>query len=105
MSKEKVPSHHESLKSRFPGMMSALEALGSAVRSDGPLDSKTSQLIQLAAAAVIQSEGGVHSHTRRALEAGASAEEIYHALVLLVTPIGFPRAAAAISWADDVIKK
>ena len=86
-------------------MMDALETLGSAVRSDGPLDVKTGHLIQLAAAAVIQSEGGVHSHTRRAMEAGASAEEVYHAIVLLVSPIGFPRVAAAISWADDVIQK
>ena len=85
-------------------MMDALEKLGSAARSGGPLDLKTSHLIQLAAAAVIQSEGGVHSHTRRALEAGASADEVYHARALLVSPVGFPRVAAAISWADDVIK-
>jgi AhpD family alkylhydroperoxidase len=86
-------------------MMDALETLGGAVRSGGPLDLKTSHLIQLAAAAVIQSEGGVHSHTRRALEAGASADEVYHAITLLVSPVGFPRVAAAISWADDVIRK
>jgi AhpD family alkylhydroperoxidase len=86
-------------------MMNALETLGGAVRSSGPLDLKTGHLIQLAAAAVIQSEGGVHSHTRQALEAGASADDIYHTFALLVSPIGFPKVAAAISWADDVIKK
>ena len=59
----------------------------------------------LAAAASLQSEGAVHSHTRRALEAGAAQEEIYHALVLLVSTIGFPKVAAAISWADDVTRK
>ena len=105
MSADKVPSHYESLKTRFPEMMNALEALGGAVRSGGPLDLKTGHLIQLAAAAVIQSEGGVHSHTRRALEAGASADEVYHTITLLVSPVGFPRVAAAISWVDDVIKK
>jgi AhpD family alkylhydroperoxidase len=105
MSAKKTPSHYESLRSRFPKAMEALENLGSGVRSEGPLDVKTSHLIQLAAAAVIQSEGGVHSHTRRAVEAGASPDEIYHALMLLVTPVGFPRIAAAVSWADDVINK
>jgi 4-carboxymuconolactone decarboxylase len=102
---DKFPSHYESLKSRFPKMMDALETLGGSIRSEGPLDPKTSHLIQLAAAAVIQSEGGVHSHTRRAMEAGATPDEVYHAVVLLVSSVGFPRVAAAISWVDDVINK
>jgi AhpD family alkylhydroperoxidase len=102
---DKTPDHYESLRSRFPKVMKALENLGSSVRSEGPLDLKTGHLIQLAAAAVSQSEGGVHSHARRALKAGASPEEIYHTLILLVSPVGFPKVAAAISWADDVIKE
>lgn len=102
---DKKPDHYDSLKSRFPKVMDALENLGGSVRSEGPLDLKTGHLIQLAAAAVLQSEGGVHSHTRRAVDAGASPEEVYHALTLLITPAGFPKVAAAISWADDVIGK
>ncbi len=105
MSSDNIPKHYESLKSRFPKVMDAMENLGGILRSAGPLDSKTSHLIQLAAAAAIQSEGGVHSHGRRALEAGATREEIYHALLLLVTTIGFPKVAAAISWLDDIVKK
>lgn len=104
MGENKIPSHYESLRTRFPKSMDALESLGSAVRAEGPLDQKTGQLIQLAAAAVSQTEGGVHSHTRRAMEAGATPDEIYHTLMLLLSPIGFPRVAAAISWADDVIE-
>ena len=105
MCAEKIPEHYESLISRFPRVMNALETLGTAAREEGPLDRKTGHLIQLAASAVSQSEGGVHSHTRRALEAGASPEEIYHTLILLISPVGFPKVAAAVSWADDVIKK
>ncbi len=103
MRSDELPSLYESLKSRFPNVMKALESLGGAARADGPLDAKTSHLVQLAAAAVSQSEGGVHSHTKRALDAGATADEIYHTLILLISPVGFPRVAAAISWADDVI--
>jgi 4-carboxymuconolactone decarboxylase len=103
VSSDKIPKHYESLKSRFPKVMEAVENLGSSLRSEGPLDQKTSQLIQLAAAAAIQSEGGVHSHTRRAVEAGAAPEEIYHALLLLVSTLGFPKVAAAVSWTDDII--
>jgi len=105
MSSKNIPNHYESLKNRFPGVMEALQSLGSAVRSEGPLDRKTGHLIQLAAAAVSQSEGGVHSHTRQALESGATTEEIYHTLILLVSPVGFPKVAAAISWVDDIINK
>ena len=69
----------------------------------GPLKSKTSHLIQLAAAAAIRSEGAVHSHTRRALQAGAKPEEIYQAVLLLTSTIGFPTVSAALSWIDDVL--
>lgn len=49
----------------------------------------------------MQSEGSVHSHARRALEAGAGIQEIEHSLLLLVSVIGFPRVAAALSWISD----
>jgi alkylhydroperoxidase/carboxymuconolactone decarboxylase family protein YurZ len=39
------------------------------------------------------------------LESGAKPEEIYHTLILLTSTIGFPTVSAAVSWADDVIKK
>lgn len=45
----------------------------------------------------------MHSHARRALQAGASEEEIYHALIVITSTIGFPTVAAAISWVDDLI--
>jgi len=38
------------------------------------------------------------------LEAGAEPEEIYHAIILLSSTIGFPTVSAALSWADDIIK-
>lgn len=85
--------------------MSAIENLGQAVKAFGPLDEKTVHLMQLSAASAIQSEGSVHSHTRRALESGASPEEIYHSLLVLVSTIGFPKVAAAISWVDDIVQK
>lgn len=99
-----IPSQHTNIKKRFKKFLKAVDNLGSIARSTGPLDKKTSHLIQLAAAASIRSEGSVHSHTRRALELGATPEEIYHAIILLTSTIGFPTVSAAISWVDDVIK-
>jgi len=105
MSEKKYPKHYSHLKKQHPEFFSAIESLGETVRQQGPLDNKTAHLIQLAAAASIRSEGSVHSHVRRALEAGASPEEIHHALMLLTSTIGFPTVVAALSWADDILAK
>jgi AhpD family alkylhydroperoxidase len=85
---KKLPKTYLKLKERDKAYIDAVEALGRAVKEAGPLDGKTAQLIQLAAAAAIRSEGSVHSHVRRALEAGATTEEVRHALILLTsTPL------------------
>jgi AhpD family alkylhydroperoxidase len=55
-------------------------------------------------AAANQSESAVRSHTHRALEAGATAEEIHHALLLGITTIGFPAMMAALSWAQAAVE-
>ena len=100
-----LPKHYAMVMSKHPKFNRALQALGKALRDEGPLDEKTAQLIQLAAAAGIRSEGSVHSHAKRALAAGATPEEVRHALFLLVTTIGFPTVMAALSWVNDVMKK
>lgn len=97
------PGAFRRLKLRHPDFLKAVDALGSAAQQAGPLDEKVTQLVQLAAAAAIRSEGAVHSHVRRALELGASAEEIHHALISITSTIGFPTVRAALSWADDVM--
>jgi AhpD family alkylhydroperoxidase len=102
MKMKDLPGHYSHMKEEFPDFFDALERLGQKARSAGPLDEKTVELLQLAAAAAVRSEGAVHSHTRRALAAGASREEISHALLALTSTIGFPAVAAALSWVRDV---
>ena len=97
------PPWYNFIKEKHPGFLEAVEGLGERVRQAGPLEAKTSHLIQLAAAAAIRSQGSVHSHTRRALQAGATPEEIIHALILLTSTIGFPNVSAALSWSYDVM--
>ena len=100
----KLPEQYLSIKKRFKKYFTAVDNLGKAAKAAGPLNTKTAHLIQLAAAAAVKSEGAVHSHTRRALKAGAKPEEIQHAIILLTSTIGFPTVSAALSWADDIIK-
>ncbi|MCX5893442.1 MAG: carboxymuconolactone decarboxylase family protein [Deltaproteobacteria bacterium] len=103
MSEETYPGWYAYIKENHGKFISALEQLGETVRQAGPLEAKTSHLIQLAAAAAIRSEGSVHSHARRALKAGATSEEIYHAVLLLTSTIGFPNTSAALSWVFEVL--
>jgi AhpD family alkylhydroperoxidase len=103
MSEETYPGWYAFIKENHGNFIKALEDLGTVVRKEGPLDEKTTHLIQLAAAAAIRSEGAVHSHVRRALKAGATPEEIYHAVILLTSTIGFPNTSAAMSWVYDIL--
>jgi 4-carboxymuconolactone decarboxylase len=100
----KKPRLYGRIKQRYPQYVAAVEALGELARHLGPLDEKSLHLIQLGAAAAIRSEGSVHSHVRRALKAGASPDEIRHALLCLTSVIGFPTVTAAMSWAEDILK-
>ncbi len=98
-----VPRHYTSLTERFPDVLDAVESLRTKALEAGGFDARTGHLLQLAAAAATRSEGAVHSHARQALQAGASAEELYQVLLLLVSTVGFPTVAAAISWVDDIV--
>ena len=101
----KYPGRYTSISKRYKGVIKALESLGKATKAAGPLNKKTSELIQLAAAAAIRAEGSVHSHARRALEAGAKPAEVQHAIIVLTSTIGFPTVSAALSWVDDVLAR
>ena len=100
-----LPKPYVKLQKDHPDFFEAWDAVGNAVRSAGPIDRKTGHLIQLAASAAIRSEGAVHSHARRALEAGATPAEIHQALMLTAPTIGFPNIIAALTWAEDVLGK
>lgn len=93
------------LMQKFSKIMEKHQDLGKALREAGPINEKHSQLIQLSAAAACRAEGSVHSHVKRALAAGATPDEIYHAIVLLTSTVGFPSVAAALSWARDIIEE
>lgn len=103
MSEKSLPEWYRTIKAKHEKYIDALDELGRVIRKEGPLDEKTAHLIQLAAATAIRSEGAVHSHVRRATEAGAEPEEIYHTIILLTSTIGFPTVSAALNWANDGI--
>ncbi|TNF54062.1 carboxymuconolactone decarboxylase family protein [bacterium] len=101
----KYPKNYQTLHKKFPDLISAYEKAGMLAKKAGPIDEKTSHLIQLAACAALRSEGGVHSHTRRAIKAGATKEEVFQTIALLINTLGFSTAAASFSWVNDVTGK
>src|SRR5210317_1044126 len=100
-----LPRNYDWLVTKFKKFMQNHQELGKTLREAGPIKEKDANLIQLGAAAAIKAEGAVHSHVRRALAAGATPEEIYHAIILLTSTIGFPAVAAALSWAREIVEK
>ncbi len=99
------PKRYQDIKAKYPDILDAYEKLSSATKKAGPLDEKTVALIKLGISIGARAEGATHSAVRKALKAGASPEEIRHAVFLSTTTIGFPNMMAALSWADDILEK
>ena len=99
----KLPGRYVQFQQSHPKVFEAYDQLGKAAAAEGPLDKKQVALVKLALAAGARMEGAVHSHCRRALEAGLTPDEIRHAIVLSVTTLGFPSMMACLSWVDDLL--
>lgn len=105
MTKLKLPGRYLQFQKNYPDVFAAYDSLGKAVNQCGPLGHREVALVKLGIAAGAKLEGGVHSHTRRALSAGLSPAEIRHAVLLSTTTLGFPSMMAVLSWVDDVLNE
>jgi 4-carboxymuconolactone decarboxylase len=99
------PANYEMIRAQYAEVIAAYEGLGDLVTQAGPLSAREQRLVKLALALGAGLEGAVHSHARRALAEGVSADEARHACLLALTTIGFPAMARGMSWLDDVFEK
>ena len=99
-----LPKIYEKFSSQFPNVFKDFRQLGKTCREAGPLAKKYQDLVNLGIAIGANSRGAVMSQTRKALESGASKEEIAHVLLLSLTTIGFPNMIAAMGWMDEVLE-
>ena len=99
----KPPSFYEQFRAAHPIVAGHYQHLGDACRAGGPLDERTAELVKLAMSVAAGAEGGAHSHTRRALAAGATRAEIEHVALLAITTLGFPRAMTGLARMRDVL--
>jgi alkylhydroperoxidase/carboxymuconolactone decarboxylase family protein YurZ len=98
-----IPKRYLKFKEDYSDVATAYESMGNAVHNAGPLNEKTRALIKLAISTGARLEGAVHSHVRKALNAGASKEEMRQVALLALPTIGFPSMMAALSWIDDIL--
>ncbi len=100
-----LPDVYKKFTDRYPDVFNDFKQLGISTRNAGPLNEKIQNLIKLGIAVGVNSRGGVMSSTRKAMAAGASTEEIEHAVLLAMTTSGFPNMIAALSWVNEVFEE
>ena len=101
----KPPSFYQQFVEDHPEVATAYERLGETTRRAGPLTDRECELIKLALAAGARLEGAVHSHARRALDAGASEEDLRHVGLLAIPTLGFPSAMTVRALVEDVLEE
>jgi alkylhydroperoxidase/carboxymuconolactone decarboxylase family protein YurZ len=100
----KLPKHYLEFVESFPEVGEAYRTLGNAVADAGPLDEKTRELVKCGISIAASLEGGTHSHARKALDAGATPEELRHTVLQALTTVGFPTMMRGMAWVEDVIR-
>lgn len=87
---------------KYPAVWDIHEKTGNLIHDAGPLDKKTTHLIQIGIAASLKLHGAFCSHVSQAVKAGVTFEEIYHAILLLKNTAGFPMMIIAYSWVKEM---
>src|SRR5512137_2776898 len=98
-----LPEVYKEFIKQYPDVNKSYDSLANNCHKSGPLDKKTRRLVKLGIAIGLNSEGAVRSHTRRALEDGATPDELRHVVLLSFTTAGFPCMIAAFGWVEEVI--
>lgn len=101
--KKTLPAHFRKFVKKYPDVWEAHQTLTEACGNAGPIDRKTRELIKVAIAGAANQETAVERHAVMAVEEGAKKDEVYQAILLMTTTIGFPRTSAALKWAERAL--
>ncbi len=96
-----VPQTFKDFITKYPVLGESHERVAKAVDKAGPLDAKSQALIKIGICIGAGLDSAMRSHVRRAMQAGASKEEIEQAVLLAMNTCGLPRTVAAWSWAQQ----
>ena len=98
MSEKELPRTFRGFVKEHPAIWEAHEQLTKACAEAGPLDRKTRELIKVGISAAAGMETATKRHALMARENGATAEEVYQAVLMTLTTCGHPTAAAGWQW-------
>jgi len=101
---EKLPRTFKDFVKKHGNVWDAHEQLTRACAETGPLDRKTRELIKIGISVAAQLETATQRHAIMARENGATAEEIYQAVLMTMTTCGHPTAVAGWQWANDALR-
>ena len=100
-----LPTIYQRFRSDYAEVMEAFDRFAETTHGAGPLSSREQRLSNLGIAVGCSSEGGVRSHTRKALTEGITPEAIRHVAVLAISTAGYPAAIAGYKWINEVLDR
>jgi len=100
-----VPKTFKRFVEKYPVLGEAHENCAKYVDDVGPLDVKTMSLIKIGISLGAGLDSAMRSHVRRAMQHGATTEEIEQAVLLAYNTLGLPRTVAGWSWAQEQFER
>lgn len=101
--REEVPSSWRRFALRYPAVADAYNKLSETCRSAGPVSPQVVELLKLAVSVGARMPRTIHRHTKKALLAGATPDEVRQAALVALPTIGLPATMDALGWIDEII--
>jgi 4-carboxymuconolactone decarboxylase len=102
---EYLPNVYQRFRAEYAEVMEAFDRFAETTHAAGPLSGREQRLANLGIAVGCSSEGGVRSHTRKALSEGVAPEAIRHVALLAISTAGYPAAIAGYKWINEVLDR
>lgn len=100
-----LPKSYRNIRRLYPAIARSHARLVEACKKAGPLPGRWAELVKLAISIGAGLEGGTHSHTHQALEAGAKPAEIRHTVLLATSMLGMSRMMQARKWVEETLQE
>jgi 4-carboxymuconolactone decarboxylase len=103
MNEKRLPKTFKEIVERYPEVWKAHEQLTKSCAEAGPLNRKTIELVKVGLCIGAGLQTATKRHAIMARENGATEEEIYHVVLMAMTTLGHPRAAAGWQWVNSAL--
>ncbi len=100
MTEKNLPKTFKKIVEKYPEVWKAHEQLTKSCAEAGPLNRKTIELVKVGICIGAGLQTATKRHAIMAIENGATEEEVYHVVLMAMTTLGHPRAAAGWQWVN-----